>query len=86
MGIRPEDIHDDEAMLTQRPEDAVEAFVEVTEMMGAETYLYLKIAEKQFVARVNQRSTAKMNDTIKVTFDTNKLHLFDKETEVAIMH
>ena len=86
LGIRPEDIHDDEAMLTQNPENAVNAFVDVTEMMGAETYLYLKIADQPFVARVNQRSTAKMNDNIKVTFDANKIHLFDKETQIAIMH
>ncbi len=86
LGIRPEDIHDDEALLAQKPEDVVNAFVEVTEMMGAETYLYLTIAGKQFIARVNQRSTAKMNDNIKVTFDTNKIHLFDKDTEIAIVH
>ena len=86
LGIRPEDIHDDEVLLSQRPEDSVDAFVDVTEMMGAETYLYLKIADKPFVARVSQRSTAKMNDNIKVTFDTNKLHLFDKDTELAIIH
>ena len=86
LGIRPEDIHDDEAMLSQNPEAAVAAYVDVTEMMGAETYLYLQIAGKAFTARVNQRSTAKMDDNIKVAFDTNKIHLFDKETEIAIMH
>ena len=86
LGIRPEDIHDDEAWVSQNSGNTVNAFVEVTEMMGAETYLYLQIVGQQFVARVNQRSTTKMNDTLKVAFDVNKVHLFDKETEVAIMH
>ncbi len=86
LGIRPEDIHDDEAFISSRPESVVSAFVEVTEMMGAETYLYLEIAGKQFTARVNQRSTAQVNDTIKVAFETNKLHIFDKDTELAIIH
>ncbi len=86
LGIRPEDIHDDEAFLASRPEAVASAYVDVTEMMGAETYLYLTIAGVPFTARVNQRSTAKLGDTIKVAFETNKLHIFDKETELAIIH
>ena len=86
MGIRPEDIHDEEAMVASQPESVVDAFVEVTEMLGAESYLYLTIAGIAFTARVNQRSTAKVNDTIKVMMDTNRIHLFDKDTEIAILH
>ena len=86
VGIRPEDIHDEEVFVSSHPEDVVSAYVDVTEMMGAETYLYLTIAGKAFTARVNQRSTAKINDTIKVAFETNKIHIFDKDTELAIIH
>lgn len=86
LGIRPEDIHDDEAYVSSCPNDVVKANVDVTEMMGAETYLYLTIAGKPFVARVNQRSTAKLGDSIDVVFDTNKIHLFDKETELTIIN
>ena len=84
VGIRPEDIHDEEAMLASQPNSIVSAFVEVTELLGAETYLYLTIADLPITARVNQRSTAKINDTIKVVFDANKLHFFDKDTELVI--
>ena len=62
----------------------VEAYVDVTEMMGAETYLYLQIAGSTFTARVNARSTSKAEDTVKVGFDVNRLHFFDKDTELAI--
>ena len=86
LGIRPEDIHDSDEAIAKNPNGIVSAFVDVTEMMGAETYLYLQIAGHQFVARVGQSSTAKMNDTIKVAFDCDKIHLFDKETEIAFMH
>jgi len=86
MGIRPEDLHDEESFIASSPEDTVSAYVEVTEMMGAEYYLYLKIADKPFTARVNQRTTAKLGDTIKIAFDANKIHLFDKETEVTIIN
>jgi multiple sugar transport system ATP-binding protein len=73
-------------VLSANPASTVSAYVDVTEMMGAETYLYLKIGEVPFTARVNQRSTAKTGETIKVAFDMNKLHLFDKETELAIFN
>ncbi len=86
IGIRPEDLHDDEAYVSTCPNDIVKANVDVTEMMGAETYLYLTIAGKPFVARVNQRSTSKIGDKIDVAFDTNKLHIFDKDTELALLN
>ncbi len=86
LGIRPEDIHDEPAMVSANPESTVDAYVDVTEMMGAETYLYLKIADIPFVSRVSQRSTTKAEETVKVAFDMNRVHLFDKDTEMAIIH
>ncbi len=86
LGIRPEDIHDDEAFIDSKLDATLSAYVEVTEMMGAESYLYLKVAGKPFTARVNQRTTAKAGETIKIAFDTNKIHLFDKETELTIIN
>ena len=74
IGIRPECIYEDEAHIAAMPESIVDVDVELTEMMGAE------------IARVNRRTTAQHGDKIKAVFDTNKIHLFDKETEVAILH
>ncbi|MBR5270597.1 MAG: sn-glycerol-3-phosphate ABC transporter ATP-binding protein UgpC [Clostridia bacterium] len=86
LGIRPEDIHDDEGFIAAKPDGVCSAYVDVTELLGAETYLYLKISDTPFTAKVNQRSNAQIGDTIKVCFDTNKIHIFDKETELAIVH
>lgn len=85
-GIRPEHIHDEETFLASMPDCVIDVHVDVTEMMGAETYLYLTIANSSFVARVNPRTTAKHGDDIKVAFDMNKIHLFDKETEQTIIN
>ena len=85
-GIRPEHIHDEEAYLSNMGDSTVSAHVDVTEMMGAETYLYLTIAGVPFTARVNPRTTAKHNDDIKVCFDMNKVLLFDKESEQTIVN
>ena len=86
MGIRPEAIYEDEAHISSMQDMLVDVDVDLTEMMGAETYLYLKVGEAALTARVNRRTTAQRGEKIKVVFDTNKVHLFDKETELAIIH
>ena len=49
-------------------DNLVEAKVEVVELMGSETYLYLKADGKDsnVVARVDPRSTSRTGDTVKV--------------------
>ncbi len=61
--------------------------VEVVELMGSETYLYLKTSGKDtnIIARVDPRSTSRTGDTINVAFDANRLHFFDKDTEDTIL-
>lgn len=86
LGIRPENVHDEPAFLAKATEGVVEADVEVTELMGAETYLYLTCEGNAITARVDPTSTAKTGDRIKIAFDLSKLHLFDKETEKTILN
>jgi len=84
MGIRPEDLKDEEMFLSQAQDAIITCDVEVTELLGAEVYLYLACAGQQMTARVNPRSTAKTGDVIKMAVDTQRVHVFDKETELVI--
>jgi multiple sugar transport system ATP-binding protein len=84
MGIRPEDLDDEEVIISNATSGVVEAVVDVSEMMGAETYLYLTCAGQAMIARVDPRSTAREGDKIKVALDPSKIHLFDKDTEQVI--
>ncbi|MCL2080941.1 MAG: sn-glycerol-3-phosphate ABC transporter ATP-binding protein UgpC [Oscillospiraceae bacterium] len=86
MGIRSEDIHDEEVFLSQFPDSQVEMGVEVVELMGSETYLYMHCEGRQITARVSPRSKTRAGDKVKVAFDSKKIHLFDKETEKAILN
>ncbi|OPJ63024.1 ABC transporter ATP-binding protein [Clostridium oryzae] len=81
MGIRPE--HLDEELTGT--DNLIEATVEVTELMGAETYIYLTKGKANFVARVNGTSKVKPGDKIKVSVETDKIHIFDKETEITVL-
>lgn len=85
MGIRPEDLHDEEIFLQSAVDSTVKAYVDVVELMGSETYLYLNVSGVNVIARVDPRSTARAGDTIKIALDTNRLHFFDKETEETIL-
>ncbi len=86
MGIRPEDIDDSEAAIAQNADCVTEVEIDLTEMMGAETFLYFKVKDINFTARDNPRTTAKPGQKIKLAIDANKIHLFDKETENVIAH
>ena len=84
MGIRPEDVHNEEDLVAAFPDGVVEANVEVTELMGAETYLYMNCEGQAINARVAPTNTAKPGDKIQIALETNKIHLFDKDTELTI--
>jgi multiple sugar transport system ATP-binding protein len=86
LGIRPEDVHDEEMFINNSPESVVEATVKVYELLGAEVLLYFNVDQFDITARVNPRTTARLGDTIKVAFDLSKIHVFDKETEQVITH
>ena len=84
LGVRPEDLHTEEIFLGAATTGLFECKVDVTEMMGAETHLYLDCAGNSLTARVSTRVTAQAGEQIKMAMDVNKIHLFDKETERAI--
>ena len=75
------------SLLKKYKDAIIDASVEVIELMGSETYLYLKIGdnEKNINARVEPRSPSKTGDKIKVAFEMEHVHFFDAETEVSLM-
>ncbi|MBP8855768.1 MAG: sn-glycerol-3-phosphate ABC transporter ATP-binding protein UgpC [Oscillospiraceae bacterium] len=85
-GIRPEDIKDDDEFLAAHANSTITTAVEVTELMGSEVYLYLMYKGNRFTARVNPGTTAKAGKEIKVGLNMKKIHLFDPETEKAILN
>ncbi len=86
MGIRPEDFYDDQAAIQNYPGCSIDVNIDLVEMMGAETFLYFKVGDTDFTARVNPRSTTRHGDHIPVALDPNKIHIFDKDTENIICH
>ena len=85
-GIRPEDIHDEFTELEDSDSGILDASVEVTERLGSETFLYIILNGLNFTARVSPKSKTQAGENVKIVLDMMKVHVFDKETEKAVVH
>ena len=85
LGIRPENVHDEEDFLKANPDAVISAPIRVYELLGAEVYLYFDFAGTQMTARVNPKTPARAGDTVKFALDMSKTHYFDKETQLTIV-
>ncbi|HEY8347784.1 MAG TPA: sn-glycerol-3-phosphate ABC transporter ATP-binding protein UgpC [Symbiobacteriaceae bacterium] len=84
LGVRPEDVEADPAALDRFPGARVPARVEVVEPLGSEIYLYLSSGENQLTARVDPGMRFRPDDQITLAINTERVHLFDPETEKAV--
>ena len=84
LGIRPEDVYDRIFAQDARPEYTITATVEVVEPMGSEIILLLNAGRNNFVARVSNQDTAKVNQDLQIVFDMGKAHFFDPSSEESI--
>ncbi len=81
MGIRPEDF------LAELDNGAViEADVDIAELMGSEINLHLNCQDNHLVVRLPSSCRVKSGDHIKLALKAEKIHLFDKESELALCH
>ncbi|MFN3550472.1 MAG: ABC transporter ATP-binding protein [Endomicrobiia bacterium] len=85
LGIRPEHIYDKLFYNNPVKEGTIATLtVDLIEPMGSETYLHLNSGKNIFVVKADPHNTAKPNQIIEVVFNTEKIHLFDPETEQRI--
>jgi multiple sugar transport system ATP-binding protein len=83
-GIRPEDTHDPAYAPPGIKSALVEAKVDVTELMGNEVIVYLVSEGTEFLGRFDPRTGARVGNTVSVAFNMDRMHVFDKQAEMAI--
>ena len=83
-GIRPEHIHHRAEVRDVVPGSTASVKVSVVEPLGSEVFAYLSTDGHEFIARMDATSQPKPGETIETVFDTDHLHVFDKETEQAL--
>ena len=83
MGVRPEHLNDDPEVVA-KSNSVLDAKIEVYELLGAEVFLYFTINGSNMTARVNPKTEARTGSEVKFAIDVDKVHVFDKETELTI--
>ncbi|MCX8029399.1 MAG: sn-glycerol-3-phosphate ABC transporter ATP-binding protein UgpC [Brevinematales bacterium] len=84
MGIRPEFIYDRGSYTGSVNENVISANVEITEILGAEQYVYFATEKHPFIARFDPFIHVKLGERREVVVDLEKLILFDSETEYVL--
>lgn len=91
-GFRPEDILDKPRALFASDGNVMKARIDVIEPIGSEELLYVSSGDHTFVAEVPEliesvsEKRNMVEEEIELAFNMNKLHLFDAETESAILN
>lgn len=96
LGVRPEDIHQDEAFISKSPETIVKAKIEVIEKLGAETQIYCDLdyesgkssvvdSVSQMIAKISSRASVELGEVLELAFDAMHIHLFDGYTEATML-
>lgn len=84
LGIRPEDMTTDRDYIKNNPDKVLTAKLEVSELMGSESYLYLDYAGQKLTVRV--AADAPTGETAELGILTDKIHIFDPNTTVNIIN
>jgi multiple sugar transport system ATP-binding protein len=74
LGIRPEDI-------TFGGENGVDAVVKVVEPTGSETHVAVELEGRELTWVVRERVELAPEQRVKLSFETAKVHFFDRETQ-----
>lgn len=80
-GIRPEDIH----LCDKDDKDGYVAQVEVVELLGKEQIVHTLVGNQKVDLVVSSKIDIHIGDILNIKFDVESVHMFDKETEKAII-
>ncbi len=92
VGFRPEDIVDKKRATFSGTDHVMTAKIDVIEPIGSEDLLYVSTPQHTFVAEVPElkddalEKRKLVEETIELAFHMEKLHLFDKDSENAILN
>jgi multiple sugar transport system ATP-binding protein len=81
LGFRPETVTD---RITD-PAATIEMKVDVVERLGSDQFLYGQVGGDTVTARVDPKMKVEPGDSVKLGLDTRTLHLFDAQTELALI-
>ncbi len=78
VGVRPENI------IFKNVDKGIFCKLELVEMLGHESYIYLKLNNTGVIVRADAGEKLNLGEEVKISFDPKKINIFDMETEEAI--
>jgi multiple sugar transport system ATP-binding protein len=85
-GVRPEDVHDAKYVPVGVDSSArLTTNINVVEPMGSEIFAYIERGGKEFIGRFDPRSAARTGGNVEVVLDMDKMHIFDRDNEKALV-
>ncbi len=84
MGLRPENIYDNENDKARFKDSIVKLKVDVSELLGADSNVHAKVGNTEIVAKVKARTNIHIGDDIELAFDLSQAHFFDPESELRL--
>src|SRR5439155_2163167 len=81
LGIRPEDL----THVPRKDSPQVEVGVEVVEILDSDQFLYGKVGGDDVIARVDPQFNVSVGDQVRLSVNMRRLHLFDSESERALI-
>ncbi len=84
VGIRPEHVYLADAFTGGKKSEIFNAAPVLVELLGSENILHFDIFGTDFQAKVRQSGAIDANKNLDLVFDTEKIHIFDVESGLAI--
>ncbi|HHT55273.1 MAG TPA: sn-glycerol-3-phosphate ABC transporter ATP-binding protein UgpC [Acholeplasma sp.] len=84
IGIRPEDIHDGDK--TKFPNTTIDIEVDVAELLGSETNIYMTLNDSNVCAVVDGKAGIQIGEKLSMSLDPAKMHFFDVDTELRLRY
>jgi multiple sugar transport system ATP-binding protein len=81
LGIRPEDLTD----VPREGFPQIDVKIEVVEILGSDQFLYGRVGSDDLIARVDPQMKVSVGDLVRLSVNMRRLHLFDAESERALI-
>lgn len=85
LGVRPEDFYLEKMVSDSYPDSIFEIVVDLVEMTGSEMNLFFNFKDQDMIIKTSTRFGIRSGDTERIAIDINKIHLFDKDTQVSLL-
>lgn len=84
LGVRPEDVYVSRETVGEPAEGWARGQVEMSEVTGADGYVYVKAGDDTVIARTDSEDVYARHEGVVLGFNMNKVHYFDEETGVSL--